>query len=244
MLRLLRKKITAQHDFLKNSAFVVAAHFLILIMVLRAPHAQQVLMTMRMVDPRNVVISWRTSSVFAKASLDRAIKKPMVAKKKQVKPVVKKPEVKKPAAKSKSARPERSRTGASKQVIKPVQKIIERVVASLPAEALIEVAVTEVVSEGWEPIEDPIEFSVHEWEQHTHFKHVIQQVHSHWQPPCGAEPTEPCVLEVHITTSGMPEKIVITESSGILAYDIAAKSAILKSVFPKVVWGKLCIFHF
>jgi hypothetical protein len=93
-------------------------------------------------------------------------------------------------------------------------------------------------------VEEPLVLSVHEYSDYQMHKEIVDAVCRWWQPPLGAETEKSCVIMVKVSESGACQELIVKESSGIPAYDIAAKSAVLKAQFPKTVWGKECIFQF
>jgi hypothetical protein len=96
-----------------------------------------------------------------------------------------------------------------------------------------------------EPVEEePVILSVHEHQQEQELLEIIDAVRRWWQPPLGVAAGALCAIKVKVSQEGAVQEVIVEQSSGVPAYDIAAKSALLKSIFPKKVWGKECVFQF
>lgn len=64
------------------------------------------------------------------------------------------------------------------------------------------------------------------------------EVSRHWKPPMGMQPMNTCHVSACVTNDGAIETLTITQSSGILVFDIAARKALLSSELPVWVKGK------
>ncbi len=90
----------------------------------------------------------------------------------------------------------------------------------------------------------PVELDIRQYEEAGLYADIIDAVKRWWHPPVGVSTTTPCSIQVSISSTGAPDHLEVIQSSGFPVYDIAAKSAVLKSHFPKKLWGKKCIFQF
>jgi len=66
---------------------------------------------------------------------------------------------------------------------------------------------------------------------------IQQELERHWSPPPGLPKDLTCTVALKINLSGKVEAEV-TRSSGVLLYDIPARSAALSAQLPKLLWGK------
>lgn len=73
---------------------------------------------------------------------------------------------------------------------------------------------------------------------------IVEQVHMHWHPPEGLEPDLEVVLAIHIGNNGDVTDVDTTQSSGVFAYDVHARSAVYEMQFPKACWGKTITISF
>ncbi len=67
---------------------------------------------------------------------------------------------------------------------------------------------------------------------------VQKEVVHHWKPPVGLSKELVCQIKMLINWEGNLETITVAQSSGVLLYDIAARSAVQKVSLPKWAWGK------
>jgi TonB family protein len=73
---------------------------------------------------------------------------------------------------------------------------------------------------------------------------VHNALQSSWSPPIGIVPTRACVINITLKQDGTIAVLSIEQSSGIPAYDLAAKSAVAKTKFPKQLWNRSIRFSF
>jgi TonB C terminal len=69
----------------------------------------------------------------------------------------------------------------------------------------------------------------------------IEQV---WRPPVGVSKDCVCIINVLLDEHGSILELAIEESSHVLPYDIAARSALAQVPFPKAMWGKNLVVTF
>ncbi len=67
---------------------------------------------------------------------------------------------------------------------------------------------------------------------------IAQQVNLHWQPPEGFAHDLKAIVAITLDYKGDVDALDMKESSGVLAYDIHARSAIYAMEFPRACWGK------
>lgn len=75
-------------------------------------------------------------------------------------------------------------------------------------------------------------------------KDIKQAVFAHWKPPQGFNLRQACHIEVEISTDGTRNVAQVIQSSGILAYDMAARLAVMHASFPREKWGKKLVLVF
>ena len=64
------------------------------------------------------------------------------------------------------------------------------------------------------------------------------QVHKNWKPPVGLSKDLVCVLKVLVDWSGRAQETLVESSSGVLMYDIAARTAVARMQLPRWAYGK------
>ncbi len=67
---------------------------------------------------------------------------------------------------------------------------------------------------------------------------IAQQVSLHWQPPEGFAHDLKAIIAITLDYKGEVDALDMKEGSGVLAYDIHARSAIYAMEFPRACWGK------
>lgn len=75
-------------------------------------------------------------------------------------------------------------------------------------------------------------------------EYISQELVNHWQPPIGVPKDRICELKVLIDWQGKVTDIRIQKPSGVLVYDMSARSAVLAMNFPKWLWGKEFTINF
>jgi hypothetical protein len=73
---------------------------------------------------------------------------------------------------------------------------------------------------------------------------ILKEIEHHWRPPVGLGSDKVCQIKILIDWDGTIKELVVKESSGILAFDIAARCAVVAMKLPKASWGKDLIMHF
>ncbi len=64
-----------------------------------------------------------------------------------------------------------------------------------------------------------------------------KELSRHWTPPHGISDTSMCEITTYVGNNGVVTDSVITQSSGILMYDVSARAAILAMDLPRWTWG-------
>lgn len=64
-----------------------------------------------------------------------------------------------------------------------------------------------------------------------------KELSRHWTPPHGIPDTCSCEITTYVGNNGVVTDCVITQSSGILMYDVSARAAILAMELPRWTWG-------
>ncbi len=70
------------------------------------------------------------------------------------------------------------------------------------------------------------------------FVALQQELAKHWQPPVGIAHECVCAITAQIDRQGKIENIIIDDSSGVLMFDVAARTAMLAMELPRWTWGK------
>lgn len=76
------------------------------------------------------------------------------------------------------------------------------------------------------------------------YKAVCHAVEKEWLPPVGLPTTCVCQIAFVVGPEGVAHEVQILESSKILAYDIAARSAVSRACFESYARGKKCTVVF
>jgi outer membrane biosynthesis protein TonB len=73
---------------------------------------------------------------------------------------------------------------------------------------------------------------------------VQQQIEEQWRPPSGLGRNLACKIKVLVDWNGNITDVAVHEKSGVLAFDVSAKTALRAIALPKTAWGKELIFNF
>ena len=65
-----------------------------------------------------------------------------------------------------------------------------------------------------------------------------------WKPPVGLCKDLLCEVRVQIDEQGVIKYAKVDKVSGVLVYDVNARSTVLAMNFPKSAWGKELVLHF
>jgi len=65
-----------------------------------------------------------------------------------------------------------------------------------------------------------------------------EEISSQWKPPVGLAKDLECQISIELAADGTVLKSAVNESSGVLVYDVAARSAVRKINFPRWAYGK------
>lgn len=90
----------------------------------------------------------------------------------------------------------------------------------------------------------PLVLGQQEVEQLQRYQEVQERISPHWRPPLGIRVVQACVLLVTINALGAVEQMVVEQSSGVLAYDMAARMAVYRAQFPDSVKNQQVRLHF
>lgn len=109
------------------------------------------------------------------------------------------------------------------------EKIMEQDI-SIPLE---EASVTELICIGSA-----------EYDEYALNGRIQQAVLRFWRRPVGFAKELSCEISLQINEIGKAAQVKITQSSGVLVYDMAARTAILKAEYPREIWNKALILQF
>ncbi len=65
-----------------------------------------------------------------------------------------------------------------------------------------------------------------------------------WRPPVGIDEGISCQIRVQLKSDGTMQSLEITKPSGMILFDVSARAALQKTVWPRAVWGtvlELCL---
>jgi len=82
-----------------------------------------------------------------------------------------------------------------------------------------------------------IEVPYHQAREFYQQEALRKELSKHWKPPYGMPDTCTCEVTTYVSKNGVVTDCVITESSGILMYDVSARAAILAMDLPRWTWG-------
>jgi len=63
-------------------------------------------------------------------------------------------------------------------------------------------------------------------------------ISEHWKPPVGLSKDLVCVLKILVDWNGAVKQTTVHESSGVLVYDVSARTAVAHASAPKSTYGK------
>lgn len=135
-------------------------------------------------------------------------------KKKAVKTAQKKKPVAKVAEKKKHSKKKIEKVAAKEKSKPVVQKTIEAVSAQPVYVGQLEMAALQMQDE------------------------MQQEVSKVWQPPAGLPKDLECTVKIVVDWSGKTQEAIVEQPSGVLMYDISARTAASKLCLPKAVRGK------
>jgi len=73
---------------------------------------------------------------------------------------------------------------------------------------------------------------------------ISHEILNHWKPPTGLANNVSCQIKVQLGWEGKISSVAVQESSGIVIFDISARTAAGKMQLPKWAWGKELIITF
>lgn len=91
---------------------------------------------------------------------------------------------------------------------------------------------------------NPIILGREEYQMLQAYQSLHETITQNWQAPAGFQPKKECILLVNINNQGTVDTLTVEQSSGILAYDIAARMAVYQSIFPSELKKQSIRLHF
>lgn len=80
--------------------------------------------------------------------------------------------------------------------------------------------------------------------EHLQIHQIVSgQLAKHWKRPVGME-NKMCVIKIELNTTGKIVAVTVEKSSGVPMYDIAAKAAAVKPIYPQEIWNKKLVIQF
>lgn len=123
---------------------------------------------------------------------------------------------------------------ASKTIEKKVEPAITPVIAQNTTEKLqSQHVLAQAQNNGPTQIEIPYTQAREFYQQEA----LRKELSRHWTPPHGIPDTCSCEITTYVGNNGVVSDCVITQSSGILMYDVSARAAILAMELPRWTWG-------
>lgn len=238
MLRLLPKRLTpAEADFIKHLLFVCVAHAVALIVLVAYTKKSVLLLNIRSFQKaEHVVIQWRSAA--------RGFHGPSSTVTNITRRAPQRVKHKKAPAKLPVQAPNHPRPTFTKIDLGAKKKRRDQAPPHVPTAPAPEKVPEPLQIAVDEAVQEPLVMSVHEYAQQQQIAEIVEAVKRWWQPPLGVRPDALCIIMVTIAPTGACKEARVQRSSGVPVYDIAAKSAVLKSNFPKHIWGKQCVFQF
>lgn len=83
-----------------------------------------------------------------------------------------------------------------------------------------------------------------EWDALQVERMIQQEVSRCWQPPKGLAQDLACAIKVQVDWQGAVKAVMVEKGSGVLMYDVNARSAVLAMNMPRCTWGKELVLHF
>ncbi len=233
MLRLLQKKFILDPEHIRYLFFVLVMHIIVMLILFMGSLTTNPLIFSIKHYPQasSVIVQWRSTP----ARLPNALKSAVVESDPKPDKKVKKKMVQKPVKRAFTIMdlgPKKKKKLLPAKIVEQTQPI------SKPQEPK-----PVVPTEKEAPVE-PLLLGIQEYTQEKELAEIIEAVRRWWQPPLGVGTSLCCTIKVKISVSGAVESIAVEHSSGIPLYDISAKTALVKSNFPKKIWGKECVFQF
>lgn len=146
-----------------------------------------------------------------------------------------------------------------KQIIEKDKAIVEKLIPKIEPEPVLIESTVELVDQTQDlpvaqgPIdvelgalgdESPIVLGQEEFEILQTCQAIYEQMNQQWHPPAGLHPAKQCIILVTINNQGSGSQMQVEQSSGVLAYDLAARMAVSRAQFPKNVWDQQVRLHF
>jgi len=171
----------------------------------------------------------KKKTVSKRSKKNKVSKKESTKKKIEQKKNKKKKVVKKNKKQNKNPVKKKSKIEKSKKVVQPGKIVKKKVVASKKA-------VVPAVAKPVEP--QPIYVGRQELAALQMQAEIEQEVLKHWSPPAGLSKELTCSIKVLVGWDGNIKNSVIQKTSGVLIYDISARTAVSKLNMPKGARGK------
>ena len=89
-----------------------------------------------------------------------------------------------------------------------------------------------------------IEIGVDEYAYMKQMEEVYEMITNCWRAPRDVIAQRACIASVSLNAQGLITTVVIEESSGTVAYDIAVRNGLYAMHFPRTVWGKKIVITF
>jgi|GEM_PF-7119782 len=130
---------------------------------------------------------------------------------------------------------------------KPDQEVVKSVVSDEDHAPIVDepegpYEVALAVGDGRD--EGPVVLGQEEYELLQAYQAVYEQVSAQWRPPAGIKPARPCIILITLDNRGLVAQLTVEQTSGVLAYDVAARMAVGRSQFPKHMWNEQIRLHF
>ena len=113
----------------------------------------------------------------------------------------------------------------------PIQDI-QKDVANLQESVLPPIDMSDVTFVGVQDLE------------HLQLHQIVSgQLAKYWKRPVGME-KKMCVIKIELDATGKIVNIFVEKGSGVPMYDMAAKAAAVKPVYPREIWNKKLVIQF
>jgi len=138
-------------------------------------------------------------------------------------------------------------TTKKKKAVTPArQKSSEPIVKTAPPPKIQEKTILSTADKPDEKIAIPVEstFNTENVNAQAQYDEVYRAVTRVWQPPRGIRVKKSAAVRVILDARGIVIQTEVIESSGVIAFDVAARRASKSATYPRSVWNSTTVIHF
>ena len=91
---------------------------------------------------------------------------------------------------------------------------------------------------------EPLNLNSEDVSDHV-YQAMVSEITKAWHPPAGLGGTLSCQVKVALTHNGSVSQVSLEQSSGVLAFDMAARAAMWRvKAYPRALWGREVVIVF